>query len=229
MDIKQNHYSTDFENDAVRVDELSDGMSSDSDAELEGHCKKVTKRRATYESNIATEQGLIELGKHIAAKENSKQKRAAKYIYLVTSVKELDDFHGAQFLSEVSNCKDMKEVKVMVGSLVDYVSMFKELYSHHVEDISDLNKEIESLKVENADMGGMVDKYIEEVDAEEAKLAKVAKTVTTYKGIITVQEEKLKECHRMITQLKKYAYVHWFFLNCMYFSIGFAIYRLSCT
>jgi len=204
-------------------------MSSDSDAELEGHCKKVTKRRATYESNIATEQGLIELGKHIAAKENSKQKRAAKYIYLVTSVKELDDFHGAQFLSEVSNCKDMKEVKVMVGSLVDYVSMFKELYSHHVEDISDLNKEIESLKVENADMGGMVDKYIEEVDAEEAKLAKVVKTVTTYKGIITVQEEKLKECHRMITQLKKYAYVHWFFLNCMYFSIGFAIYLLSCT
>jgi hypothetical protein len=199
MDIKQNHYSTDFENDAVCVD----GMSSDSDAELEGHCKKVTKRRATYESNIATEQGLIELGKHIAANENSKQKRAAKYIYLVTSVKELDDFHGAQFLSELSNCKDKKEVKVMVGSLVDYVLMFKELYSHHVEDISDLNKEIESLKVENADMGGMVDKYIEEVDAEEAKLAKVVKTVTTYKGIITVQEEKLDECHRVMTQNKK--------------------------
>ena len=104
---------------------------------------------------------------------------------------------------EVSNCKDKNLVKVMVGSLVGYVSMFKELYSHHVEDISDLNKEIESLKVENADMGEMVDKYIEEVDAEEAKLAKVAKAVTTYKGIITVQEEKLDECHRVMTQHKK--------------------------
>jgi hypothetical protein len=210
MDIKQNHYSTDFENGAVRVDELSDvmssdsdGMSSDSDAELEGHCKKVTKRRATYESNIATEQGLIELGKHIAAKENAKQKRAAKYQYLVTSVKELEDFHGTQFLSEVSNCKDKNLVKVMVGSLVGYVSMFKELYSHHVEDISDLNKDIESLKVENADIREMVDQYIEDVDAKEAKLAKVADDVTRYKGIFAVQEKKLVECHRVMTQHKK--------------------------
>jgi hypothetical protein len=72
MDIKQNHYSTNFENGAIRVDGMRDVMSSDRDSELEGHCKKVTKLRATYESNMATEHGLIEIGKHMSAKETGR-------------------------------------------------------------------------------------------------------------------------------------------------------------
>jgi hypothetical protein len=203
MDIKQNHYPTDFENSTMRVDELSDFMSSDSDIEPEGHCEKATKRRATYESTIATEQGLIELGKHMATNENYKQTRATKYLYLTTSVKELDDFHGKQFLIDVGNCKDKNLVMGKIQSLVGYVSMFKELYKHHVEDISGLNKEIESLKVENADIGEMVDMYIGEIDEEEAKLKKVAKEVTRYKKIFAVQEEKLAECHGLMNQHKK--------------------------
>lgn len=212
MEIKQNHYSTDFENDAVRVsgDELSDGLSSDSDVEneaepveIEGHCKKVSKRRSAYESNIATEKGLIELGKHMAARENAKQKRATKYLYLVTSVKELDGFHGAQFLSEVSNCKDKNLLMGKIQSLVGYVSMFKELYNHHVEDISDLNKEIESLKVENTDMGEMIDKYIEAVDAEEAKVAKVSEEVTKCKKVLGQREKKLADYYGLMAEHEK--------------------------
>jgi chromosome segregation ATPase len=203
MDIKQNHYSTDFETGAIRVDRLSDSMSSDSDTEVDGHCKKVTKRKATYESNIATEHGLIELGKHMSANENYNHKRSTKYLYLVTSVKELDDFNGSQFLREVSNCKDKNLITGKIQSLVGYISMFKELYNHHAEDISDLNKEVESLKVENADMLEIVDKYIDEIDEGEAKLAKIDKEVIKYKGIFAVHEEKLSEYHGLITQHQK--------------------------
>lgn len=195
MDIDQNHYSTDFENGAIDVDEPSE-------AELEDHCKKVTKRRAAYESNNATQQGLIELGKHIFAKENSKQKRATRHLYLIKSVRDSDYFLSERFLNEVDDCDD-DLVKNIAKKLATFASMFRELYSHNVEDISDLNKEIESLKMENADMGEMVDKYIEEVDTEEAKLAKVATELTRYKGMFAVHEEKLAEYHTVMTRQKK--------------------------
>jgi hypothetical protein len=203
MNIKQNHYSAAFENGTINVNEQSYCVSSDSDVEPNGHCEKATKRRVAYESNIATEQGLIELGKHMAIQENAKQKRATKYLYFTTSVKELDDFNGEKFLKEVSNCKDKNLVMGKIQSLVGYVSMFKELYNHRVEDISVLDKEIESLKVENADVGEMVGMYIDEIDVGEAKLKKVVTEVTRYKKISAAYEKKLAEYISLINQHKK--------------------------
>lgn len=195
MDIKQDHYNSGY----VHVQgEYQDKLPSDiTECPETGHCKKVNERRAAYEANIATEHGLIELGKHMAKRENAKQKRQAKQLYLRTSVEELEDFNIEQFMSEVKSCKDKDLMFGKVQYLVGYVSLFKELNNHYVEDIADSHKEIESLKIENADMGEMVDRYIEEVNTTEKKLNlatnKYKKKFAEYSDNITNYEKKIQK------------------------------------
>ena len=171
-------------------------------------CTQVSVRRAEYDAQIATEKGLVSLGKQLALQENKKEKRRLKYQYLVTSVKELDNFDGGQFVSDFKKCTDKDLSVVKVRSLVGYVSMFKELYQHHLEDIAALNKEIIGLKNENTDMGEMVDKYIEELDQAEEKVKEIAESVGLYKEKFNVHEKALKEAyereekyHKRIVQL----------------------------
>ena len=176
------------------VSDLSDEEVKKIDAQ-DSVCTQVSVRRAEYDAQIATEKGLVNLGKQLALQENKKEKRHLKYQYLVTSVKELDGFDGGQFVSDFKKCTDKDLSVVKVRSLVGYVSMFKELYQHHLEDIAALNKEIIGLKNENTDMGEMVDKYIEELDQAEEKVKEIAESVELYKKKFNVHEKALKEAY----------------------------------
>lgn len=177
-------------------------MSDNTDSKHHGHCKIVSKTRASYESHIATEKGLVELGKHMAKKENYKQKRAEKYTYLLTAIKEFDGFNGHQFIHSVQSC-DKNLVVGKMQSLVDYVSILKELYNHHTEDIADRNTEIENLRVENIDMGDMVDVYIEEIDTKDSKLETIYDIIEDYKSIVETYKMKMVEHSNLINMYKK--------------------------
>jgi hypothetical protein len=202
-DIKQNLCSDDFEDDKLNK---SGGMGHK--REPIGHCNKVCKIRAEYESNVSTERGLIELGKHIAGIEIAKQKRAVRYKYLTASVNELNSFNGDTFLREIQECKNKKVIIGKVSSILRYIPMFKDLYDHHMEDLSDLNKEIEILRVDNGDKDEMMNNYIQDIEIAEEKLNNLVGYVRKYKTLFVQYDKKhaencqlLEACDSTINQL----------------------------
>lgn len=187
MDSSQS-MSTDFE---MVIGESDVGNTEKS----KGACVQVSKRRSKYESRMVTESGLITLGKQLAQVESDKEKREAKYKYLTASVEELDGFNGSQFMSDFLNCTDKNITLGKIQSLVGYVSLFKELYQYHIEDIKCMDKTISLLKDENADMYEMIDNYIIELDESESNVKKMEGTVKLYKNTIKQKETSIYNVH----------------------------------
>lgn len=169
MEINQDHYFTDFEEGSLFVDEFSD-------TELVDNSKKSIKIMDSYDSK--------------STMKNDKNNKT-EYLCMTMPVKDLEDFNGEQLLIEARNCTDKNMILIMMERLVGYISIFKKFYIHHIEDITDLKKEVESLREENNKMGEMIDKYIEKVDLEEAKLKKVDKEVANCKEKIEVHKKTI--------------------------------------
>lgn len=162
------------------------------------HCEQISNNRAVYEAHVSTEKGLIELGKQLAEREKKRKSRDIKYEYLVTSVKELEDFNGAGFIHSIQIFKDKNLILGHAQSLISYVNMFKELYSVHIEDISNLNKDIEGLKAENSDTLDMVDKYISEIDELEGELNKSNNIIEGYEKTVDKLNLKIHDCTELL-------------------------------
>lgn len=136
---------------------------------------------------MVTESGLITLGKQLAQVESDKEKREVKYKYLTASVEELDGFNGSQFISDFLHCTDKNITLGKIQSLVGYVSLFKELYQYHIEDIKCMDKTISLLKAENADVYEMID------ICKDVKDKLVKYYVKEIKGTVKCLEKYIKE------------------------------------
>jgi len=165
---------------------------------MTSHCEKISNTRAVYEAHVSTEKGLIELGKQLAEREKNKKNRDIKYEYLVTSVKELEDFDGSNFIQSIQIFKDKNLILGHARSLISYVNMFKELYSIHTGNITELIKDIKGLQAENSDTSEMVDKYISEIDELEEGLNKSYNTIKGYEKIVDKLNLKIQDCTEIL-------------------------------
>jgi chromosome segregation ATPase len=145
------------------------------------HCVQVSNRKATYESRIATHNSLLDLGKSLATREKNQQSREEKRIYLMSAIKDLDNFDGNIFMTEYEKSKDKNLHKAKTYSLVRYISIFKELHTYMIADIKELNTKIVELSEEIADQNSQLDGYISQMDEADESMAVKVDILTRYR------------------------------------------------
>jgi hypothetical protein len=124
------------------------------------HCVQVSERKATYESHTATQQALLDLGKSLASREKKQQSREEKHAYLISAIKELDDFNGNVFMTEYERFKDKNLIKAKAYSLVRYIYIFKELHNSTAANLEEALSKVSELTEEIADQSAQIDLYI---------------------------------------------------------------------
>lgn len=156
----------------------------------ESHCIKVSERKAAYDSRMATQNALLDLGKSLANREKNQQSREEKHAYLMSAIKDLDDFDGNVFMTEYERSKDRNLLKAKAYSLVRYIAIFKELHNSTVADLTDLAEKVSNLSEEVSDQSEQIDAYITQLDeADEAVVSKTNALVKVRKELKTLRSE----------------------------------------
>tara|TARA_A100001015_G_scaffold312917_1_gene419025 strand:+ start:169 stop:873 length:705 start_codon:yes stop_codon:yes gene_type:complete len=110
--------------------------------------ENVSNRRFDYESKLATQQGLIQLGGQLNQLATSKENRLNK----LEKIK--------KFIEDASN---LRSCDYRGRLLVDLFNIYK-------ATVTEYEKEIKLLKEENKDNSDMADNYIEQLDEIEKEL-----------------------------------------------------------
>jgi len=172
------------------------------------YCQQVSKRKASYEAKMLTQQSLLELGKKMSTREDEAKSMHEKHTYLMSATRELDKFDGNVFMTEYEKTKDLNLLKAKSYSLVRYISIFKELHNSNVSEIVLLKAKVGELESDITDQSDQIDSYIEQLDA----------TDITMEGRKTKIIEQRCEISRLKDQLRKSenSLVSWKSSSCRY-------------
>lgn len=131
-------------------------------------CVQVSDDVSKYESHIATEKGLVELGRQMGEHDIKKHEEKRDRMYLNTVFNNLADFSDISFMSSLK--LKNKNTLQKISEVVSYIPLFSRVHQYYKEDILSLQKEIDSLKVENTDLSDVMTAYIVDLEEVETKL-----------------------------------------------------------
>jgi hypothetical protein len=167
-------------------------------------CVQVSERKATYESQRATHDALLALGKTLVDRENKQHCRDDKQAYLLSTIKELDTFEGNVFMTDYERTKDKNLLKARTYGLVRYIAIFKELHESMVADREEAHVKVAELIEEVSDQSEQIDSYITQLDRiDEACVDETNALIKCRKELDNLQSEiKVRDArdrHRMST------------------------------
>ena len=102
-------------------------MSDDDTNDAPIYCEQVSQRQADYESKIATQKGLIELGQKMA-ESVGRETCEEKHRYLLAAYTDIKGFNSVRFMTDYEKYKDKNERNTSVYTIVNYVGLLKELH-----------------------------------------------------------------------------------------------------
>jgi predicted metalloendopeptidase len=149
--------------------------------EQTSHCVQVPERKSAYESQMATQQALLDLGKSLDSREKKQQSREEKHAYLMSTVKDLEDFNGNIFVDEYEKSKDDNLLKAKVYSLVRYISIFKDLHKSTSSNLEEALTKVSELTNEIAYQRAQIDSYIIQLDELDEFIVCKTNTVIQFK------------------------------------------------
>ena len=164
---------------------------SESDSELtELHCIQTSTRMDAYQSNMATQHGLINLGRDIGIIEQKKILSGKVYSEILKSIPTLENFDSKTLYIEIINTNDTVLRNAKIQSLIYLIETVKKLHQHHVASIKYYKKELKLSIDEKSSIDEMNTSYINEIENLESEYRCVQIKLKNKEEII--EKEKLK-------------------------------------
>lgn len=156
------------------------------------YCERVSKRKAEYEAKMLTQKSLLELGKAISVREKNSMLRKEKHSFLISAIKELDQFDGNVFMTEFEKTQNVDLLRAKSYSLVRYISIFKELHNSNVNEIKALKAKVVELESDINDQRDQIESYIFQLDETDETISKANAKLTKQNASIKNLTNKLQ-------------------------------------